>query len=198
MRSKGKANEELYEVRREMLGLLEKRSENGEIDLFYGDESQVSEAGYVPYGWVFDDEVVEIPAQKGESINIFGLLSRNNRLLFKTTPKNIDSEFVWQILDELSLKITKQTVVVLDNARVHTAHKIKERLEVWQKRGLYIFYLPPYSPHLNIIERLWKELKARWVAPTDYVSSENLFFAVWAALSAVGTQLGINFSKFTV
>lgn len=198
MRSKGKANEELYEVRREMLGLLEKRSENGEIDLFYGDESQVSEAGYVPYGWVFDDEVVEIPAQKGESINIFGLISRNNRLLFKTTPKNIDSEFVWQILDELSLKITKQTVVVLDNARVHTAHKIKERLEVWQKRGLYIFYLPPYSPHLNIIERLWKELKARWVAPTDYVSSENLFFAVWAALSAVGTQLGINFSKFTV
>lgn len=198
MRSKGKANEELYEVRREMLGLLEKRSENGEIDLFYGDESQVSEAGYVPYGWVFDDEVVEIPAQKGESINIFGLISRNNRLLFKTTPKNIDSEFVWQILDELSLKITKQTVVVLDNARVHTAHKIKERLEVWQKRGLYIFYLPPYPPHLNIIERLWKELKARWVAPTDYVSSENLFFAVWAALSAVGTQLGINFSKFTV
>lgn len=198
MRSKGKANEELYEVRREMLGLLEKRSENGEIDLFYGDESQVSEAGYVPYGWVFDDEVVEIPAQKGESINIFGLISRNNRLLFKTTPKNIDSEFVWQILDELSLKITKQTVVVLDNARVHTAHKIKERLEVWQKRGLHIFYLPPYSPHLNIIERLWKELKARWVAPTDYVSSENLFFAVWAALSAVGTQLGINFSKFTV
>lgn len=181
-----------------MLGLLEKRSENGEIDLFYGDESQVSEAGYVPYGWVFDDEVVEIPAQKGESINIFGLISRNNRLLFKTTPKNIDSEFVWQILDELSLKITKQTVVVLDNARVHTAHKIKERLEVWQKRGLHIFYLPPYSPHLNIIERLWKELKARWVAPTDYVSSENLFFAVWAALSAVGTQLGINFSKFTV
>jgi transposase len=185
-------------VRREMLGLLENRSEIGEIDLFYGDESQVSEAGYVPYGWVFDDEVVEIPAQKGKAINIWGLLSRDNRLLFKTTEKNIDSEFVWQRLDEMSLKITKQTVVVLDNARIHTARKIKERLEVWQKRGLHIFYLPPYSPHLNIIERLWKELKARWISPADYVSAENLFFAVWAAMTKVGDELGINFLKFTI
>jgi transposase len=198
LRPKGKPNEALYEVRHEMLGLLEKRSEMSEIDLFYGDESQVSEAGYVPYGWVFDDEVVEIPAQKGKAINIWGLLSRDNRLIFETTEKNIDSEFVWQKLDELSLKITKQTVVVLDNARIHTAHKIKERLEVWQKRGLYIFYLPPYSPHLNIIERLWKELKARWISPTDYVSTENLFFAVWAALNAVGDELSINFSKFII
>jgi transposase len=198
LRPKGKADEALYNVRREMLGLLEKRSEIGEIDLFYGDESQVSEAGYVPYGWVFDDEVVEIPAQKGKSINIWGLLSRDNRLVFETSEKNINSEFVWQKLDEFSLKINQPTVVVLDNARIHTAHKIKERLEVWQKRGLYIFYLPPYSPHLNIIERLWKELKARWIAPKDYVSTENLFFSVWAALSAVGNDLIIKFSKFSI
>lgn len=198
MRPKGKPDEELFEVRREMLGLLEKRSELGEIDLFYGDESQVSEAGYVPYGWVFEDESVEIPAQKGKYINIWGLLSRDNRLIFNTAEKNIDSEFVWQRLDEPSLKIAKPTVIVLDNARIHTAHKIKERLEVWGKRGLYIFYLPSYSPHLNIIERLWKELKARWIAPTDYVSTENLFFAVWAALAAVGSDLGIKFSNFTI
>jgi transposase len=198
LRPKGKPDGELYEVLHEMLGLLEKRNEIGEIDLFYGDESQVSEAGYVPYGWIFDDEVVEIPAQRGKAINIWGLLSRDNRLVFETSEKNINSEFVWQKLDEFSLKITKQTVVVLDNARIHTAHKIKERLEVWQKRGLYIFHLPPYSPHLNIIERLWKELKARWIAPTDYVSTENLFFAVWAALAAVGGDLGIKFSNFTI
>lgn len=197
MRPKGKPDDALFEVRREMLGLLEKRSEMGEIDLFYGDESQVSEAGYVPYGWVFDDERVEIPAQKGKSINIWGLLSRDNQLFFDTTDKNIDSEFVWQKLDEFSFKLAKPTVVVLDNARIHTARKIKDRFEVWQKRGLYIFYLPPYSPHLNIIERLWKELKARWIAPTDYLSTENLFFAVWSALAAVGQELTIRYSNFS-
>lgn len=54
-----------------MLGLLEMQSEAGRIDLFYGDESQVAESGYVPYGWVFEDEVVEIPA-KGAKPSIFG------------------------------------------------------------------------------------------------------------------------------
>ena len=46
----------MYKVRCEMLGMLEKQSEAGEIDLFYGDESQVAESGYVPYGWIFKDE----------------------------------------------------------------------------------------------------------------------------------------------
>lgn len=188
----------MYKVRCEMLGMLEKQSEAGEIDLFYGDESQVAESGYVPYGWIFKDEKVEIAAQKGKSLNILGLLSRDNRLIFHTCSGTINSEFVWQKLDEFSLKIHKLTVVVLDNARIHTAHKIKERLEVWQNRGLYIFYLPPYSPHLNIIERLWKELKARWLKPTDYEAPNDLFFAVWSALAAVGSDLTINFSKYNI
>ena len=45
-------------------------------------------------------------------------------------------------------------MVVLDNARVHTSKAFQERREAWEKRGLFIFYLPPYSPHLNLIEIL--------------------------------------------
>ncbi|WP_156148673.1 transposase [Bacteroides intestinalis] len=26
----------------------------------------------------------------------------------------------------------------------------------WQKRGFFLFYLPPYSPHLNIAETIWE------------------------------------------
>lgn len=179
-----------------MLGLLEKQSEAGSIDLFYGDESQVAESGYVPYGWVFEDEVVEIPAQRGKTINIWGLLGRDNRFVFSTTHNTIDADFVLQRLDDFSLNLRKTTVVVLDNASVHTAQKIKERFQVWQNRGLFIFYLPPYSPHLNIIERLWKELKARWIMPADYISTDTLFYAVQLALAAVGDDLSIAFSKF--
>ncbi|WP_407654637.1 transposase [Arcicella aquatica] len=42
-------------------------------------------------------------------------------------------------------------------------------MKFWQKRGLYIFYLSQYSPHLNIIERLWQELKAKRIKPEDYL-----------------------------
>ena len=175
---------------------MEEQSQRGVIDLYYGDETQVSEVGYVPYGWQFADETVYVEAGRGRSMNYFGLLSRSNQFYYKSREQTITSSFVLEQLDSLSLKLVKPTVVVLDNARIHTAKKIKERIASWQRRGLYVFYLPPYSPHLNIIERLWKELKARWLRPEDYGSAEGLFYATELALSSVGKTLRINFSSF--
>lgn len=186
----------MYAIRKEALGLLERQSAAGNIDLFYGDETQVSQRGYVPYGWQFEDERLCIEATRGRSINCFGLLSRSNRLIAKTTEKSITANFVLELLDAFSLTIRKYTVVVLDNARIHTARKIKERIGIWQKRGLFIFYLPPYSPHLNIIERFWKELKQAWIKPEDYKSADTLFYALDRILANVGKELFLNFNPF--
>ncbi len=194
MRPKGKPNAEVYALRKEALSLLENQAEIGNIELFYADETRFSEQGYVPYGWQFKDEEVAIEVSKGKSINCFGLLSRTNRFLYKITEKNINSDFVIEFLDDLSLNISKFTFVVLDNARIHTARKVKQLFKIWQKRGLFIFYLPPYSPHLNIIERLWKEMKQGWIKPDDYKSADDLFFAVNRICSAIGNHLFIKFS----
>lgn len=175
---------------------MEKERENGSIDLYYGDETQVSTQGFVPYGWQFNDEKVAIPVCKESKINCFGFISRSNDFRFKTTTKSINSDFVIETLDEWSLELKKTTVVVLDNARIHTAHKVKKLFHIWQKRGLYIFYLPPYSPHLNIIERLWKEFKEGWLKPSDYQSTDNLFYAVNRICANIGKTLFLNFSNF--
>jgi transposase len=177
---------------------LEQQSEEGTIELLYGDESRVSEQGYVPYGWQFADEQVAIEVSKGKGLNCFALLSRSNELLYQTTTQNITADFVIEQLDQLCVGLKKPTVVVLDNARVHTAAKLKACLQAWQGRGLYVFYLPPYCPHLNIAERLWKELKARWLRPKDYLTADTLFYAVTLALDAVGKDLCIQFSKFNI
>ena len=84
--------------------------------MFYGDESRVCEQGYVPYGWQFKGEDVFTGSAKGRGINCFALLSRDNRLIYRTTEQNIDAGFITEELDKLSLDIKKQTVVVLDNA----------------------------------------------------------------------------------
>jgi len=175
---------------------LEQQSQLGHIDLYYGDETKVAQEGYVPYGWQFEDEEVAIEVTRGRSINCFGLLSRANDFFSRITEENINADFIIETLDAFSLSIKKPTVVVLDNAKVHTARRVKELFEIWQNRGLYIFYLPPYSPHLNIIERLWKELKEGWLKPEDYQSADNLFYAVNRICAAIGTELFINFSQF--
>lgn len=109
--------------------------------------------------------------------------------------KNIKANFVVEFLDDLSFKIKRKTVIVLDNASIHKARKVTKLFECWQKRGLYIFFLPPYSPQLNIAERLWKEIKEGWIKPEDYSNADTLFYAVNRICANIGNTLSLKFSK---
>ncbi|MDR2926855.1 MAG: transposase, partial [Cytophagaceae bacterium] len=90
-------------------------------------------------------------------------------------------------------RISRKTVVVLDNASIHRAGKVMSHRKLWEKRGLFIFFLPPYSPHLNLAETLWRILKGKWIKPQDYISKDNLFYAANRALANVGKILYVNF-----
>lgn len=180
----------------EILGELENLAEHRLIDLYYGDESRVSTEPCIPYDWQFADEEVFFPAERGGGVNCFAFLSRSNKCYFETTQNSINAEFILDKLERFSFGLARPAVIVLDNASIHTAGIIKERLPVWQQRGLFIFYLPRYSPHLNIAETLWRKLKYEWLSPLDYGCRENLFYTVRQALSAVGMGLRIGFSRF--
>ena len=168
------------------------------IILYYGDESRVSLEPCVPYGWQFPEEKVFMPSSQGTGLNCFALLSRANECWFDTTTTPLDSTFIVEQLERLSWAIGRVTVVVLDNARIHHAQAVQERRGFWQKRGLFIFYLPPYSPHLNLAETLWRKLKYEWLQPADYLSRAGLFYQVRQALAAVGSLLTINFGEFAL
>ena len=129
-----------------------------------------------------------VPSAQGVGMNCFALLSRDNRCLSAVTETSIDAAWISQKLDQLSLSLRRLTVVVLDNARVHTK-AVKDRSWVWQERGLFVWFLPTYSPHLNIAEVLWRKLKYEWLRAEDYSDAETLHYAVWQALSAVGKSL---------
>ncbi len=178
---------------------LEDLSSTGTIDLFDADESGVCREGYVPYGWQFAGERVSIASCKdSKRLNCFALMSRHNDCHFHSTTKNIDAAFIAERLEQLSFSICKPTVIVLDCAAMHRSMLIKERLPFWRKRGLWLFYLPPYSPHLNLTETLWRVMKGKWLKPEDYCCNEQLFYAVNRCLTAVGKTLFINFSPFTL
>jgi transposase len=187
---------EVYEHKKSILGELEDLSEGERIDLYYLDESRVSVEPCIPYGWQFPGEEVSMPGAKGSGLNCLAILGRNNRCLIETTERNINSRMIFERLETFSTELPKPTVIVLDNARIHCSQIIKERIKVWQMRGLYLFYLPRYSPHLNIVETLWRKLKYEWLSPTDYQSKENLFYQIRLALTSVGQNLFIKFSKF--
>jgi transposase len=51
----------------------------------------------------------------------------------------------------------KPVHIVLDNARYQ---KCKAVMELAMELGIMLHYIPPYSPNLNFIERLWKHVKS--------------------------------------
>lgn len=193
--TKGTPSPQLYTYKKEKLQELEQQYREGLVDLYFGDGSFTCTEGYVPYGWQFPGENITIPSARGARLNIWGMIDYDSRYHGFCSTESMTSERIADFLDRFSFTIRKNTFVVLDNAKVHRSKYMKEMRKIWEKRGLFLFFLPPYSPHLNIAETLWRMLKGQWIQPADYVSTDNLFYAVNRGLAGLGTTHFINFSK---
>ena len=53
--------------------------------------------------------------------------------------------------------LSPNDIIVMDNMRSHHAKAVKQILD---SSGIKYLYLPPYSPDLNPIEKMWSKLKA--------------------------------------
>ncbi|MCI7812366.1 MAG: transposase [Lachnospiraceae bacterium] len=53
--------------------------------------------------------------------------------------------------------LSRNDIIVMDNMRSHHVKTVKEILDA---SGIKYFYLPPYSPDLNPIEKMWSKIKA--------------------------------------
>jgi transposase len=89
-------------------------------------------------------------------------------------------------------------MVVLDNAKIHTCQKFKGKLPEWEEHGLYIYHLPKYNPHLNLIETLWRKIKYEWLEVADYIDWGALTEALTAIFKRFGTAYSMDFKELEV
>ncbi len=90
------------------------------------------------------------------------------------------------LLAEEAERNGKPVVVVLDRAPFHRAGAVRERRPGWEEKGLRLYYLPAYCPHLNLIEGVWRRLKGFLMPRRYYDSLAELKQAVSSALSLLG------------
>ena len=173
----------------ERLEILWQVDKAEQIDLFFADECGFQLVPNIPYGWQAKGEYVRMLPRKGKTLSVFGLLGTDNRLISYPTEQSTNADFIIQCLDNFVLKIDKPTVIILDNAPIHRAHKVRARMEQWQQKGLFIFFLPKYAPHLNRIEILWRKMKYEWLKHHDYKSWNILTKAVKNILASFGSDL---------
>ncbi len=110
-----------------------------------------------------------------------------------TSESSVNAQFVVDCIEQWTPeKLVKPRVLVLDNARIHRSRLVRNKLAEREEKNLYIFFLPTYSPYLNLIERLWRKMKYEWLKPEAYASFEKLT-AVKKILNEIGSQYKIKF-----
>jgi hypothetical protein len=172
---------------------LKELHDKGSIDLYYCDESHFGLTPSVAYAWQHKERPTLLPAAKGKRLSVFGLMSLDCQLQSWTIEGSMNSDVAIAVLDEFAANLTKKTVVVIDNAPIHRSRKFEAKIEYWAKRNLLIYYLPPYSPELNLIEILWRFIKYDWLPFDAFVNFENLKERLSEVLAKIGSKLTINF-----
>ena len=82
--------------------------------------------------------------------------------------------------------------MVLDNAPIHKSKLFTSKLEEWKEQDLYIYFIPPYYPELNLIEILWRFIKYQWLSFKACIDFKSLKLHLNTVLDNVGTKYNIK------
>lgn len=152
------------------------------------------------YGWIRKGVRKEICSNTGrQRINLSGALDVvEKRVHFQEDPMlNAEATIVFLQKIEKAYPSKKRIHLFLDNARYYKNQQVKAYLETSK---IQVHYLPPYSPNLNPIERLWKWMKQRVLYNTYYEHFEDFKQAIFGFLESVSrlnpkSELGQAFAS---
>jgi hypothetical protein len=190
---KSKRNQDEFERKQQQIESLKELEDSGYIDLYFGDESHFGLTPNVPYAWQTKHNPILLPAAKGKFLNVVGLMNRKNDLFFEMNETTFNSDKIICFLDRFAAQIVKKTVVVLDNSPIHRSNKFKAKIKQWEEDDLLIYFLPPYSPELNLIEILWRRIKYNWLSFDAYLCFQNLKERLENVLLNIGLKYDIIF-----
>jgi transposase len=176
------------------LEALQKQEDKGRIALYYFDEAGFALDPSIPYAWQESGTIIELPAMKYGRMNVWGFLNRKNDLHAYSFDQSIHTGVVVACFDAFCKTITQKTVVMIDNASIHTSEEFEDRIPYWKKQGFIITYLPTYSPEFNLIEILWRRIKYDWLPFSAYACLNAMIEALDDILSKVGSKYQITFA----
>ena len=146
--------------------MLNEQAKAGEMVLAYADEAGFECVHPNRSAWTDRGQVHEIEATRGKRLNVIAAMLSTGEVLaaklWETTKAEAFAGFLGLLVDKVK---SRPLTVILDNASVHKSKEIKPLVEFLKTKGLTLYFLPPYSPELNRIERLWHKMKHTWLTP---------------------------------
>lgn len=129
--------------------------------ILFMDSAHPTMATKVAYGWI--KKGVNKPIEQIASrtrVNIVGAIELKTMKLTSSCPETVNSETIVEFFDKLKATYPNASKlhVIHDQSGYHMSKLVQEEA---LKRNIILVPLPPYSPNLNSIERVWKVMNEK-------------------------------------
>jgi transposase len=171
--------------------------------VLFGDAAHFVHASFLGVLWCVARLCVRAASGR-KRFNVLGTLDAvSHKLITVTNHSYINAESVCLLLRAVAAAATPgiPITLVLDNARYQKCTLVDA---LAKQLGIELLYLPSYSPNLNLIERVWKFVKAECLRTKYYDNYEKFHSAIQQCLddlpskhkAAMDTLLTHNFQTF--
>jgi transposase len=162
------------------------------LRLFYLDESGFSPSLPTGYSWCLPRQRKRVKYEypQGRRVNALATYEPSTRCLEASSfERTLTSDDLLAYLRDRLPVADVPRVVVLDNAGIHTSKVVKAARAGLAELGIYLYYLPPYSPELNRIEPVFKQVKHHEMPTRSFTTRADLRKAVEDAFDAYRRRL---------
>jgi len=151
----GKADPEKQEAFIETYHQLKEQKDPNDR-IYFMDGTHPHHNAMPAYGWILKGKTKEIRTNTGrQRLNFNGAMDISDFDLVIREDASINSQSTIALFKQMEIRnpLAEAVYVIADNAPYYRSAVVKEYLE---DSKIKLVFLPPYSPNLNLIERLWK------------------------------------------
>jgi transposase len=174
---KGKRDEAAYQKAKAQLRRLKKRAvaDDPEEVLIFQDEVEIHRLPALARIWakVGTQPEVPTPGTNEKQVVYGGIDYATGKLTYTVAATKSGVNFLAFLMALVAAYVGKKIRLVCDNGRFHTTRAVRAWLEA-NRDKVEIFWLPPYCPSLNLIERLWGHLKRTVLANVLFETMDDL------------------------
>ena len=165
------------------------------IDIWVQDESRIGQQGSLTRIWApRGTRPRKVKQQQFISAYIYGAACAKTKDSFGLILPTTNTISMQTYIDQLSkhVKVGRQIVLVIDNARWHTSKQLKV------PENITLIPLPAYSPELNPMEQVWQWMKHNHLSNICFESYDDIvdkLSIAWNAFSDNDTLVKSIYSR---
>ena len=166
--------------------------------MIYQDEVEIHRHPTLCRIWALVGSQPQVPApgQNEKTVVYGGVDYATGRIVYTIAPTKSGTNFLVFLIALLRAYRGRRIRLVCDNGRFHHTQAVREWLE-HHRAQIRVYWLPPYSPSLNLIERLWGHLKRTILANVLYRTLDDLIAAFRLGVARINgrrDQMGFMFN----